>query len=80
MPRIGSWDNLPVGVREHLVARMHDCSISLSELNQLRLWIESKPELPDGEWYKNSGSFKICAARAYPKTFLIKGVAKGKSL
>jgi hypothetical protein len=81
MPKIESWGNLPVGVREHLVARMHDRSISLSELNELRLWIESKPEVPDGEWYKDFGSYKICGEGSYPKTFLLRGQApKGEAL
>lgn len=46
--------------------------------NQLRLWIESKPDLPEGDWYKDLGSFKICGHGAYPKTFLLRGqAAKG---
>ena len=60
MPRIESWSNLPEGVRGHLIERMRDRSITIAELNRLRLWIESKPEVPDGEWYKDFGSFKIC--------------------
>lgn len=81
MPKIESWDKLPIGVRKHLVARMNDRSISLIELNELRLWIESKPDVPDGEWYKDFGSFKICGEGSYPKTFLLRGqAAKGKAL
>ncbi len=41
MPRIGRWDNLPANVRQHLVDRLRDRAISLADLNQLRLWIES---------------------------------------
>jgi hypothetical protein len=33
---------------------------SIADLNQLRAWIESKPEVPEGDWYKDFGSFKIC--------------------
>jgi hypothetical protein len=29
----------------------------------LKLWRESEPEAPDGPWYKDFGSFKICAVR-----------------
>jgi len=43
MPKIESWANLPPRVRRHLIDRMHERSISLSDLNQLRLWMESKP-------------------------------------
>src|SRR5260370_39918812 len=64
MPKIETWDHLPVAVREHLIERMRDRSISIADLNQLRLWIESKPEVPEGDWYKDFGSFKICGENA----------------
>ena len=52
------WDNLPEGVRQHLIDRMRDRAISIADLNQFRVWTESKPE---GEWYEDFGSFKIWA-------------------
>ena len=81
MPKIESWDRMPVGVRQHLIDRMHDRSISITDLNQLRRWVESKPEVPDGEWFKDFGSFKLCGTGSYPKTFLLRGqVAKGDAV
>jgi hypothetical protein len=81
MPRISSWADLPPNVRQHLVNRMRDRAISISDLNQLRLWIESQPEVPEGDWYKDFGTFKICGKGKFPKTFLLKGqAAKGKPL
>src|SRR5438876_11225178 len=71
MPRIEHWENLPTNVRQHLIDRMRDRAISLADLNQLRLWIESQPEVPEGDWYKDFGSFKICGHGSYPKTFLL---------
>ena len=59
MPRIAGWAELPAKVRQHLVDRMRDRAITLEDLNQLRLWIASEPEVPEGPWYKNFGSFKI---------------------
>src|ERR1035437_4520102 len=48
---------------------------------ELRLWIDSKPEAPDDDWYKDFGSFKICGKGALPKTFLLSGqAAKGKAV
>ncbi len=75
MPRIASWLQMPAGVREHLVQRMRDRSIGLEDLNRLRLWIESQPEVPEGDWYKDFGSFKLCGHGPYPKTFLLAGQA-----
>lgn len=81
MPQIERWDNLPEGVRQHLIERMRDRAISILDLNQLRLWIETRPQTPEGDWYKDFGSFKICGRGPYPKTFLLRGqAAKGEAL
>ena len=69
MPQIETWSRLPTSVREHLVERMRDRKIGLADLNRLRVWIESRPEVPDGLWYKDFGSFKICGEGKYQKTF-----------
>jgi len=73
MPRIENWSRLPPAVRHHLVERMRDRNISIDDLNRLRLWIETKPEVPEGQWYKDFGSFKLCGEGKYPKTFLQRG-------
>ena len=73
MPQLERWDNLPEGVRQHLIERMREREISVSNLNQLRLWVETRPEVPEGDWYKDFGSFKLCGEGEYPKTFLLKG-------
>jgi hypothetical protein len=81
MPKIALWENFPEGIRQHLIDRMRDRSISLADLNQLRLWIDAKPEVPEGDWYKDFGSFKICGQGIYAKTFLLRGqVARGEKL
>jgi len=53
MPQIERWSGLPAAIRDHLVERMHDRNINLDDLNQLRLWMESMPEVPEGLWYKD---------------------------
>ena len=81
MPRIARWTDLPLGVREHLTRRMSGRAIGLADLNRLRLWIESGLEVPEGDWYKDFGSFKICGRGSHPKTFLLAGqIAKGSAL
>ena len=81
MPQLARWDNLPEGVRQHLVERMRQREISVPDLNHLRRWVEAQPEVPEGDWYKDFGSFKICGSGSYPKTFLLRGqVAKGQCL
>jgi hypothetical protein len=81
MPKIEPWARFPAALRQHLIERMRDRSITLADLNQLRLWIESDPEVPEEDWYKDFGSFKLCGAGPYPKTFLLPGQpARGTKL
>ena len=76
-----SVTNLPPILREHLFDRVAERQIPAGDLYKLKLWRESEPEAPDGSWYKDFGSFKICGEGEFPKTFLLKGhAARGKSL
>ena len=79
--KIETWSNLPVGVREHLVERMRDRVVSIADLNQLRLCIDSRPEVSEGDCFRDFGAFKICGKGPLPKTFLLRGqAARGKVL
>lgn len=81
MPKLAHWDNFPEGVRQHLIDRMRDRVVSISDLSQLRLWVETNPEVPEGDWFKDFGSFKIRGQGPLAKTFLLRGqVAKGQKL
>jgi len=81
MPRLEQWANFPKKLRQHLIQRMADRSITIEDLNQLRLWVDSNPEVPEGEWYKDFGSFKVCGEGPYAKTFLLPGqTARGVRL
>jgi hypothetical protein len=81
MPQIETWSRLPAAIRDHLAARMHDRNITLQDLNHLRVWIDLKPVVPEGPWYKDFGSFKLCGEGRFPKTFLLRSQpAKGQEL
>jgi len=64
--------------------------ISLTEPRERQITTEDLYELscdgkanpkPDGPWYKDFASFKICGEGKYPKTFLLRGQpAKGKEI
>lgn len=73
MPQIELWARIPASIRDHLIDRMRDRNISLDDLNRLRGWLETRPEVPTGPWYKDFGSFKLCGEGKYPKTFLLAG-------
>jgi hypothetical protein len=81
MPYVETWSRLPGTIRDHLIERMRDRKIGVEDLNKLRIWLESKPTVPDGPWYKDFVSFKLCGEDKYPKTFLLPGqAAKGQKL
>ncbi len=69
------WTNLPPVLGDHLFERLRERKIKAEDLYQLKLWRESEPEAPEGLWYKDFGSFKICGEGRFPKTFLLAGQA-----
>jgi hypothetical protein len=80
VPRI-QWTNLPPALRDHLFDRLRDRKITTEDLYQLKLWRESEPDAPDGLWFKDFGSFKVCGEGQYPKTFLLRGqAARGQKI
>ena len=75
------WNDLPLALRDHLFARAAERQITADDLYRLKLWRESEPDAPEGLWFKDFGSFKICGEGRYPKTFLLRGQpAKGKEI
>jgi len=80
VPKI-QWTDLPPALSEHLFDRLRDRKITVDDLYQLKLWRESEPDAPDGAWFKDFGTFKICGEGKYPKTFLLAGqAARGQKL
>lgn len=45
----------------------------MEDLFALEEWRLHAPNVPEGPWYKDFGSFKLCGEGQYPKTFLLKG-------
>ena len=80
MPKI-QWTDLPIALRDHLLDRARERKVAMEDLYKLKLWRESGPEAPDGPWYKDFGTFKLCGEGKFPKTFLLEGqAAKGKKI
>ena len=72
MPKI-RFVNLPRALREHILERVAQ-AITLDDLQRLRSWVVTEPWAPDGDWYKDFGSFIICGTGEYPKRVLKKGM------
>jgi len=80
VPKI-QWTDLPPALRNHLFDRLRDRKITVEDLYQLKLWRESEPDAPEGPWFRDFGSFKVCGEGRFPKTFLLRGqAAKGQKL
>ena len=69
MPKI-RWQALPLQLKQHLVERLREREITRDDLEALRRWISTDPEVPDGPWWKNFGTFKLTGEGQFPKTFL----------
>jgi hypothetical protein len=57
-------------VRTHLLQRVSDRSITTDDLSKLRFWLEPGPDVPDGDWYKDFGTFKLAGRGPFVLTFL----------
>lgn len=40
----------------------------------LQAWVKTSPVAPEGDWYKDFGSFILCGTDQFPKTVLEKGM------
>jgi len=74
LPKI-RFNDLPRGLWEHLLDRVQERKISIADLEKLQEWVKSEPFGPEGDWYKDFGSFKLCGSGQYPLTVLTKGMA-----
>lgn len=80
MPKI-QWEKLPRETWSHLRSRAQERKISFDDLYRLAQWKTEDPDVPEGEWYKDFGSFKLCGNGRFPSTFLMAGqAARGKKL
>jgi hypothetical protein len=73
LPKIRFAD-LAGALWQHILERVEERQIPLNDLRSLQAWVKSEPHAPDGDWYKDFGSFKLCGSGEYPKTVLVKGM------
>jgi hypothetical protein len=71
VPKI-NWQSLPLRIKQHLIERLRKRDITQDDLESLKLWIAGNPEVPEGPWCKEFGSFTLAGDGRYPKTFLMR--------
>lgn len=71
MPKI-RFSDLPRPLWQHILDRVDERRITVPDLRRLQIWVKSNPIAPDGDWYKDFGSFLLCGSGEFPKTVLLK--------
>ena len=80
MPKIRR-QSLPPALFQHLLDRLQERRIPAGQLELLARWLDTEPEVPDGEWYKRFSGMIVCGEGELIKTFLTSGQhPKGKIL
>lgn len=78
MPKVRR-QNIPPALFQHLLDRIQSRRIPASQLEWLAKWLDTEPEVPEGEWYKRFSGMTLCGEGELVKTFLLPGQhAKGR--
>ena len=78
MPQVRR-QNLPPALFQHLLERIQIRKIPATQLELLATWLDTEPDVPEGEWYKRFSGMTVCGEGQFIKTFLLPGqTAKGK--
>lgn len=72
MPKVRR-KNVPPALFQHLLDRIQSRKIPASQLELLARWLDSEPEVPDGEWFKRFPGMTVCGQGELIKTFLLPG-------
>ena len=80
MPKV-KRSGLPPKLLDHLLERAVQREITWEDLQQLIVWLDRNPTVPDGPWFKRFPRFVVCGKGALVSTFLTpKQTAIGKEV
>jgi hypothetical protein len=66
---------------KHLLERYRDGRIAVSDFVELKRWLESDIDVPEGMWFKRFDRFILVGEGEMPKTFLSgRMIPKGKEV
>ena len=72
MPRI-QRERIPDALMAHLIRRIRDREISTVQLGLFSRWLDTDPEVPEGQWFKRFPELIVCGEGELVKTFLRPG-------
>ena len=58
MPKVRR-QNLPPALFQHLLERIQSRKIPATQLESLATWLDTEPEVPEGEWYKRFSGMTV---------------------
>ena len=71
--------NLPPALFQHLLDRIQSRKIPATQLESLATWLDTEPDVPEGERHKRFAGMTVCGQGELIKAFLLPGQApKGK--
>jgi hypothetical protein len=72
MPKVRRH-NIPPALFQHLLDRIQSRKIPATQLELLAKWLDTEPDVPEGQWYKRFSSMTVCGEGELVKTFLVPG-------
>jgi hypothetical protein len=67
--------SLPPALFQHLLDRIESRRIPASQLALLAAWLETEPDVPEGQWFKELPGVTVCGEGELIKTLLLPGQA-----
>lgn len=64
---------LPPALLAHLLERIRQRQISADQLGLLAAWLDTRPVVPAGPWFKRFPGMTLCGEGELVKTFLLSG-------
>jgi hypothetical protein len=72
MPEIRRAD-LPPALLAHLLDRIQQRGVSAEQLGLLAAWLDSRPQVPPGRWFRRFPGMIVCGRGELMTTFLTPG-------
>ena len=72
MPKIRRH-HVPAALLQHLLDRIRDRRIPAAQTELLARWLDTEPEVPEGDWYQRFSGMIVCGKGELVKTLLLPG-------
>jgi hypothetical protein len=66
-------ERIPDSLMAHLIKRIRQREISTAQLGLFARWLDTDPEVPEGQWFKRFPELIVCGEGVLVKTFLRPG-------